>query len=39
MLPVNVEPVGIDVRSLIMAVTGSGIALFCYRTFAMRAMA
>jgi hypothetical protein len=30
---------GIDFRSLIMAVTGSWIALLCHRSFAMRGMA
>ena len=35
----GIAPVGFDFRSLITAVTGSWIALFCYRSFAMRGMA
>jgi len=39
MVSAGVAPAGFDFRSLIMAVTGSWIALFCYRSFAMRGLA
>ena len=39
MVSARVAPAGFNFRSLIMAATGSWIALLCYRSFAMRGMA